>query len=61
MVDGVILVHGMIAQCLVLGPNIVGIACVIILKHNMAETIVRSMDPLIPRLKNAMRIHALVS
>ena len=61
MVDGVILVHGMIAQWLVVGPNMVGIAGVIILHHNMAETIVRSMDLLIPRLKNAMRIHALVS
>ena len=61
MVAGVILVHGMIAPFLVVGPSIVGIACVIVLHHNMAETIVRSMDPLIPRLKNAMRIHALVS
>ena len=56
-----ILVHGMIAPFRVVGPSIVGIACVIVLHHNMAETIVRSMDLLIPRLKNAMRIHALVS
>ena len=61
MVDGVILVHGMIAQCLVVGPNIVGIACVIILHHNMAETIVRSTDRRILRLKSVMRIHAPVS
>ena len=61
MVAGVLLVHGTIALFLVVGQNIVGIARVIVLHHNMAETIVRSMDPLIPRLKNAMRIHALVS
>ena len=61
MVAGVILVHGMIAPFLVVGPSIIGTACVIVLHHNMAETIVRSMDLLIPRLKNAMRIHALVS
>ena len=61
MVDGVILVHGMIAQCLVVGPNIVGIACVIILHHNMAETIVQSTDRRILRLKSVMRIHAPVS
>ena len=61
MVAGVILVHGMIAPFLVVGPSIIDIACVIVLHHNMAETIARSMDHLILRLKNAMRIHALVS
>ena len=56
-----ILVYGMIAQFLVEALNIVGIAFVIVLYQNMVETIVRLMDPLILRLKSAMRIHAQVS
>ena len=59
--DGVILGLGMIAQFLVVGPNTVGIVSVIVLYQNMAETIVRLMDPLILRLKSVMRIHAPVS
>ena len=61
MEDGVILVYGMIAQFLVEARNIVGIAFAIVLYQNMVETIVRLTDPLILRLKSAMRIHAQVS
>ena len=61
MEDGVILVYGMIAQFLVEALNIIGIAFVIVLYQNMVETIVRLTDPLILRLKSAMRIHAQVS
>ena len=61
MVAGVILVHGTIALFLVVGQNIVGIAYVIVLHHNMVEMIVRLTDPQIPRLKCVMRIHAPVS
>ena len=56
-----LLVHGTIALFLVVGQNIVGIAYVIVLHHNMVETIVRLTDPQILRLKCVMRIHALVS
>ena len=61
MVDGVILVHGMIAQFLVVAPNTVGIVHVIILHQNMVGTTVQLTDPLILRLKSVMRIHAPVS
>ena len=61
MVAGVLLVHGTIALFLVVGQNIVGIAYVIVLHHNMVETIVRLTDPQILRLKCVMRIHAPVS
>ena len=61
MADGVISVHGTIAQSLVEALNIVGIEYVIVPHQHMVETIVRLMDPLIPRLKSAMRIHAQVS
>ena len=61
MVAGVILVHGRIALFLVVGQNIAGIACVIVLRHNMVETIVRLTDPQILRQKCVMRIHAPVS
>ena len=61
MVAGVLLVHGTIALFLVVGQNIVGIAYVIVLHHNMVETIVRLTDPLKLRLKSAMRIHVRVS
>ena len=61
MADGVISVHGTIAQSLVEALNIVGIAFAIVLYQNMVETIVRLTDPLILRLKSAMRIHAQVS
>ena len=61
MEDGVILVYGMIAQFLVEALNIVGIAFAIVLYQNMVETIVRLTDPLILRLKSAMRTHAQVS
>ena len=61
MEDGVILVYGMIAQFLVEALNIVGIAFAIVLYQNMVETIVRLTDPLILRLKSAMRIHVRVS
>ena len=61
MEDGVILVYGMIAQFLVEALNIVGIEYVIVPHQHMVETIVRLTDPLIPRLKSAMRIHAPVS
>ena len=54
-------VHGTIAQSLVEALNIVGIEYVIVPHQRMVETIVRLMDPLIPRLKSAMRIHAPVS
>ena len=58
---GVILVHGMIAQFLVVAPNTVGIVHVIILHQNMVGTTVHLTDPLILRLKSVMRIHAPVS
>ena len=61
MEDGVILVHGMIVQFLVEALNIVDIAFAIVLYQNMVEMIVRLMDPLILRLKSAMRIRAQVS
>ena len=61
MGDGVILVHGMIAQYLVVGQNVVGIGCVIVRHQRMVETTVQLTDPLIQRLKSAMRIHAQVS
>ena len=61
MGDGVILVHGMIAQFLVVAPNTVGIVHVIILHQNMVVTTVHLTDPLILRLKSVMRIHAPVS
>ena len=61
MGDGVILAHGMIAQFHVVGLNTVGIACVIVLRQNMAEMIVHLTDPLILRLKSVMRIHVPVS
>ena len=61
MVDGVILVHGMIAQFLVVGQNTVGIGCVIVLHRHMVEMIVQLTDQLTLRLKIAMRIHAPVS
>ena len=61
MVAGVLLVHGTIALFLVVGQNIVGIAYVIVLHHNMVEMIVRLTDPQILRLKCVMRIHAPVS
>ena len=61
MVAGVILVHGMIAQFLVVAPNTVGIEHVIILHQNMVVTTVHLTDPLILRLKSVMRIHAPVS
>ena len=61
MVGGVISVHGTIAQSLVEALNIVGIECVIVPHQHMVETIVRLTDPLILRLKSAMRIHAPVS
>ena len=54
-------VHGTIAQSLVEALNIVGIEYVIVPHHHMEETIVRLMDPLIPRLKSVMGIHAPVS
>jgi hypothetical protein len=53
-----VLVIGMNAQFLVVAPNTVGIVHVIILHQNMVETIVHLTDPLILRLKSAMRIHA---
>ena len=61
MVTGVLLVHGTIVRFLVVGQNIVGIAYVIVLHHNMVETIVRLTGPQILRLKCVMRIHAPVS
>ena len=61
MVVGVLLVHGTTALFLVVGQNIVGIAYVIVPHQHMVETIVRLTDPLILRLKSAMRIHAPVS
>ena len=51
----------MIAQFLVEALNIVDIAFAIVLYQNMVEMIVRLTDPLILRLKSAMRIHAPVS
>ena len=61
MVDGVILVHGMIAQFLVVGQNTVGIGCVIVLHRHMVEMIVQLTVQLTLRLKSVMRIHAPVS
>ena len=61
MVDGVILVHGMIAQFLVVGQNTVGIECVIVLHQHMVEMIVQLTVQLTLRLKSVMRIHAPVS
>jgi len=58
MADGVISVHGTIAQSLVEVLNIVGIEYVIVPHQHMVETIVRLTVPLIPRLKSVMRIHA---
>ena len=54
-------VHGTIAQSLVEALNIVGIEYVIVPHQHMEETIVRLTDPLILRLKSAMRIHVRVS
>ena len=54
-------VHGTIAQSLVEALNIVGIEYVIVPHQHMVETIVRLTDPLILRLKSAMRIHVRVS
>ena len=56
-----ILVHGMSVQFLVEALNIVDFAFAIVLYQNMVEMIVRLMDPLILRLKSAMRIRAQVS
>ena len=61
MADGVISVHGTIAQSLVEALNIVGIEYVIVPHQHMEETIVRLTDPQILRLKCVMRIHAPVS
>ena len=61
MGDGVILVHGMIAQFHVVGPNTVGIVYVIILHQSMVGTIVQLTDQRTLRLKSVMRIHAPVS
>ena len=61
MADGVISVHGTIAQSLVEVLNIVGIGYVIVPHQHMVEMIVWLTDPLILRLKSAMRIHAQVS
>ena len=61
MVAGVILVHGMIAQFLVVGQNTVGIGCVIVLHRHMVEMIVQLTVQLTLRLKSVMIIHAPVS
>ena len=60
MVAGENLVHGMIAQYLVVVQNTVDYVHVIILPRNMGVMIARLTDPLIPRQKDAMKIHAQV-
>ena len=60
MVDGEILIHGMIVRCLVEVQNTVDPVHVIVLLLSMVEMIVQLTDHLIQKPKDAMKIHVQV-